>query len=156
MALSDSCSQSQPYSAVALVKSSRRLVKAVRLALDTTDSLTVHAHVVGHSVLSAALIPERACPFWFGGGQMGLYGFALYITPEGHAVLPQPSGPFSSPSVNTTTFSTNGTYISIPYQSRASTAKYITSGSLTNHVHMSSPQTLTGKRRSQVVSIPNH
>ena len=60
--------------------------------------------VVGQSIASGGLIPNRAFSFWVGGEQMGLSAPVLYMTPEGHVALPQSLGSFSSPSVNTTTF----------------------------------------------------
>ena len=84
--------------------------------------------VAGQSIISGGLIPNRACSFWVGGGQMGLSAPALYITPEGHVALPQSLGSFSSPSVDTTNLNINGTNISVLYQSRAAMSNYITGG----------------------------
>ena len=74
----------------------------------------------------------------------GLYP-ALYITPECNVGLPQPLSTFSSPSINTSTIRSNGTNISILYQSKAYMTKYITSGTLTTYFNISTSQTLSGK-----------
>ena len=69
----------------------------------------------------------------------------LTITGDGN-VLVHPTGSFSSPSINTTSLNINGTNISVLYQSKADMANYITSGTLTNYVNITSNQTITGKK----------
>jgi hypothetical protein len=69
----------------------------------------------------------------------------LMISPNGHVIV-HPTGSISSPSINTTSLNINGTNISVLYQSKADMANYITSGTLTNYVNITSNQTLTGKK----------
>ena len=69
----------------------------------------------------------------------------LTITGDGN-VLVHPTGSLSSPSIHTTSLNINGTNISVLYQSKADMTNYITSGTLTNYVNITSTQTLTGTK----------
>ena len=74
-----------------------------------------------------------------------VYTPRLYIQPSGRVVVPD-SGSLYSPEIDTPTMKINGTNISVLYQSKADMTNYITSGSLTNYVSITSNQTLTGKK----------
>ena len=69
----------------------------------------------------------------------------FYIQPSGRVVVPD-SGSLYSPEIDTPAMKISGTNISVLYQSKADMANYITSGTLTNYVSITSTQTIAGQK----------